>query len=178
MKRITPQTPRSSPNPEAAMRNEKQQAGYVLDSSNYYGSSQGGAVPLDRAGRLRPAAASGTKVPAPAHEMLQDRTHLSQAHTQLPEFGCLATDCHTLRQSRRVRPRRNPLVRVVFAGVDCHHHPVQQSVPQRMPIRMMSPGFMTSRASSASGISATRSSKVVVRACRTTIEIARPCRLC
>ncbi len=59
-------------------------AGYVLDSGNYYGSSQGGAVPLDGAGRPRPAAGSGTKAPMrQPHETLPDRTHLSQAHTRL-----------------------------------------------------------------------------------------------
>ena len=37
----------------------------MLDSNNYYGSSPSGAVPLDGAGRLRPAAGSGTKAPIP-----------------------------------------------------------------------------------------------------------------
>ena len=59
-------------------------SGYVLDSSNYYGNSPGRAGPLAGAGRLRPAAGSGTKAPMrQPHETLRDRTRLSQAPTQL-----------------------------------------------------------------------------------------------
>ncbi len=62
-------------------------AGYVLHSGNYYGNSPSGAGPLDGAGRLRPAAESGTKAPMrQPHETLRDRTHLSQAHTQYDEL--------------------------------------------------------------------------------------------
>ena len=62
-------------------------AEYVLHSGNYYGNSPGGAVPLDGAGRLRPAARSETKGPMrQPHETLRDPTHLSQAHTQYVLF--------------------------------------------------------------------------------------------
>ena len=62
-------------------------AGYVLHSSNYYGSSPCGAGPLAGAGRLRPAAGGVMKAPMrQPYETLPDRTHLSQAHTQFVLF--------------------------------------------------------------------------------------------
>ena len=63
-------------------------AGYVLHSSNYYGSSSGGAGALAGAGRPRHAAGSETKARMrQPHDTLRDGTHLSQAHTQLRAFA-------------------------------------------------------------------------------------------
>ncbi len=59
----------------------------MLHLSNYSGSSSGGAGPLAGAGRLRPAAGSGTKASMrQPHDTLRDRTHLSQAHTQFQDY--------------------------------------------------------------------------------------------
>ena len=63
----------------------------------------GGAGPLAGAGRPRHAAGSGTKAPMrQPHETLRDRTHLSQAHTQLRNYPPAEPEASPLRTPQRV----------------------------------------------------------------------------